>query len=714
MNSSISVLAVISLVTYLSYAGLYGTMALFDRSRTLGLFFFAIVFALLSAVFDAFSANGTLAVQFEITVLSAFASALAMLAGSYRLAGRAIPRSWFYIGAASYVLHLLPYTLVDSLTPSLIPSTTFIIAVYLATARLFWSLGSTQRNFARCSALLLVANSLFQIQYPFVRDHLQTWQYATQLVIGQFTMLSFLVLYHRNKNHLLEQARTVLCNYIRTSPIGIIVTNREYAVKNMNLAAEQALSYTAEELAGRTFQSLLAEPPANDGLPNNTTAPLHSSRRELMLRKKDGRQFPCRVTQSVQENGDIIIFCEDVSDERLAQREKADLQQLVFQSSKLASLGELAASVAHEINTPLAVIKGAADLLRTAGASLESKPLAFRNNMHRIDFGVRRIDTIVKSMLSIARNGNMESDLVDLRDCIEDTVTFMTVLLNKDQIQVSVDLGPTPLPVWIRVDEVNQILTNLMTNARDALEGSPVKRIGITTRVNSSAVELLVTDSGCGISPEQSTRVFERFFTTKQGRGGTGLGLAISRKMALSNNGELRFSSAPGNGTTFILSLPLHQESGTLMKPSLNEDAPGAKRVLIVDDEPTILDVMEEFLTSEGYAVKCVSTVGAAIEALQQQPFDLVFTDYLLKSEKGSEVVNFCRSRFARDACRVFVMSGYAEERPQNADGYINKPFGLQEIREILGSPFSASTRTIPKHLQRMPVPAPVDSHPHP
>jgi PAS domain S-box-containing protein len=695
MTPSFSVLAVISLVTYLSYAVLYGAMALSDRSRTIGLFFLSILLALISAITDAFSANGSSPVLFQIAVVTAFLSALAMLAGSYRIANRRMPRNWYTSAIVLYGLHQILFILAEDLTVSLLPSTSFIVASYLVVGCIFWNLKTNQQLYARISAVMFILNALFQVQYPFVRTNLHIWQFAAQLVLGQFTMLSFLVLYHRRKNDQLEESRSVLANYIDTSPIGIIVANSIFEIKTMNRAAQSALGFSASDLVGTELHRLIAEWNPTDAEYRTVIDSRFHFPRELVLRNKSGKHLPCRITQARQENGDMIIFCEDVSDEKLAERERADLQQLVFQSSKLASLGELAASVAHEINTPLAVIRSAADLVRSTTTGGEGRPLLLQNNLHRIDFGVKRIDAIIRSMLSIARTSHQEADLVDLRSCIEDTLTFLTVLLNKDQVQVSADLGTAPLPVLVRVDEINQILTNLITNSRDAVEKSPLKHIRISTRLHESTVDLLVSDSGCGISPERAERVFERFFTTKRERGGTGLGLAISRKMARSNNGDLSFHSAPGNGTTFVLSLPIHHEALTGRIEATPTSNPNATRVLVVDDEPNILDVMEEFLTSEGYEVSCTSTVSEALELLRTREFDVVFTDYIVQNAKGTEVVNYCRNHFSRNACRVYLITGYSEERPLNADGIINKPFGLHDIRQILNSqPKQASSGT--------------------
>ncbi len=349
----------------------------------------------------------------------------------------------------------------------------------------------------------------------------------------------------------------------------------------------------------------------------------------------------------------------------------------------MASLGELAASVAHEINTPLAIVKASAETCKHNLPVLHANTAVLETNIARIQMGAQKIEAIAKSLLGLSRKNEVKASEVDLRECIKDTLQFMSILLSKHQIKVHTELGQFPLFVRVCEGEINQILTNLITNARDAVEKTARKTIRIHCTFENGFAHLSVEDTGVGMLPDVANRVFEQFYSTKIARQGTGLGLTLSRKMAQKNGGSLTFKTTPGQGSTFTLALPLL----SVPAPSSVDGNANAlasndvrKRVLLVDDEPTILEILEEHLTAEGYHITCASTLADAQKQIATKTFDYVFTDYVLDYGTGEDVINACRKQYARNACRVFLLSGYGKNEDINADGHIKKPFSLTDV----------------------------------
>ena len=398
-----------------------------------------------------------------------------------------------------------------------------------------------------------------------------------------------------------------------------------------------------------------------------------------------------------QRDGSYLIFCEDISEEKLAQRKQDEMQQLVFKSSQMASLGELAATVAHEINTPLAVVRSASEFARKEMAANTPDPEYITHKLKNVAIGTKKIETIVGSLLSISRRNEPSKEIVDLRIFIEETLTFMTLLLSKHQVRTNINLGDVPLKVNVRTGEINQILTNLVTNARDAMENRGNKIIRIQCQQQGNNVLLSVHDSGCGIPAHLAPRIFEKFFSTKNSGHGTGLGLPLSKKLAEENGGTLTFTTCPGMGTTFTLTLPLAEALNSEVsatkespEPPLSEQETAMsvkqKRVLLVDDEPAILEILQEYISSEGYHTTCASTLAEARDKIATQNFDFVFTDYVLDYGTGEDVLHECRKRFAKEECRVFLLTGYAKDNKIDVDGHLRKPFHLDEVREALRS----------------------------
>jgi two-component system, NtrC family, sensor kinase len=236
-------------------------------------------------------------------------------------------------------------------------------------------------------------------------------------------------------------------------------------------------------------------------------------------------------------------------------RETQLLQQQLFQSGKLAAVGEFATGVAHELNQPLQIIRGYAQTIEDfyAVGSLIDEDLI--NDLRKIVDGTGRMMRIIDHLRAFARAESGGFSLCQLNQVVENALMFVAQQLRNHNIEVAVELWPDLPQVFADPHELEQVLLNLFSNARDAMpQGGKVL---LRTAPNGEQVALSVQDLGAGIPEPIRERIFERFFTTKGVGEGTGLGLSISYNIIKKHHGTIRVSSIVGEGTTFTILLPV-------------------------------------------------------------------------------------------------------------------------------------------------------------
>lgn len=270
--------------------------------------------------------------------------------------------------------------------------------------------------------------------------------------------------------------------------------------------------------------------------------------------RKDGSLVPVRLNGYLVEaqGGQHLIwsFIEDITAERdLAQQRLAAIHQ-----SKLAALGELAASVAHEINNPLSVIMGYADVLE-ASVGTGDEALV-REAVGHIQRAVERASAIADSLRRTSRDSALHrSEPVSVTEVVRDATVLTSARVRAEGLTLRVSVVDD---VRVRGNpiELGQVLINLVNNAVDAVQTAPEREIGVSVRQQQEQVEIAVEDSGPGVADEHRERIFDAFFTTKPLGSGTGLGLSISRQIARSMGGDLAYERTPAHHTRFVLRLP--------------------------------------------------------------------------------------------------------------------------------------------------------------
>ncbi|MDM7997892.1 MAG: response regulator [Acidobacteriota bacterium] len=420
---------------------------------------------------------------------------------------------------------------------------------------------------------------------------------------------------------------------------------------------------------------------------------------ESTHRRKDGSLFD--IEASVRylpvAGGLFVTFLRDITERKLAAREKERLNLQLMQAQKMESVGRLAGGVAHDFNNMLGAILGWADLARL-NLSPQSELHAILG--HIIEAANRSAD-LTRQLLAFARKQLVAPKIIDLNEKIESMLKMLRRLIGED-IQLLWKPAAILEPVLMDPTQVDQILANLCINARDAI-GQNTGRILIETElvnldeefcnahmgaVPGRYVRMAVADNGCGMDKEILANVFEPFFTTKEVGKGTGLGLATVYGIVNQNKGYIDVRSAPGDGTTFQIYLPAHPSApvNASESPQALQMLRGSKTILLVEDEARFLEAMRTMLVQLGYSVLTASTPGDAVRlsAEHSSPLHLLITDVVMPEMNGRDLAKNLRQQ--RPDLKCLFVSGYAADhislQSVSAEGahYLQKPFLMNDL----------------------------------
>lgn len=400
----------------------------------------------------------------------------------------------------------------------------------------------------------------------------------------------------------------------------------------------------------------------------------------------------------------LVAIYEDVTDKRQAKIEKETLEKQLAQVQKMESIGHLAGGVAHDFNNMLAVILGHTELALLQAD--ENHDLY--TDLKEIQKAAKHSADITKQLLAFARKQTISPKKIDLNDTVERMLNMLRRLIGED-----IDLVWKPdtriWPVIMDPTQIDQILTNLCVNARDAING--VGRTIIETGIKKfdeedcnehpgfipgDFVMLTVSDNGCGMDKNTLDNLFEPFYTTKDIGKGTGLGLATVYGIVKQNNGFVNVYSEPGHGSTFKIYLPrlFADEDVDEVVPHEKSAAGGTETILLVEDEPSILSMTRTMLEQKGYTVLPSGSPGEAMEKAKNHSngIDLIMTDVVMPGMNGRDLAGHIAVLYP--GIRLLFMSGYTANVIAHQgildDGvvFIQKPFSMEDLakklREVL------------------------------
>jgi len=325
-----------------------------------------------------------------------------------------------------------------------------------------------------------------------------------------------------------------------------------------------------------------------------------------------------------------------------------------------------------------------------------------RDQLLQIREAAGRSAALMRQLLAYARKQAVAPAIVSLGDEVDGALGLLRALIGKDVVLES-HVADGVWPVRVDPTQLRQVVTNLVLNARDAIDDAGTIHIGVTNvpladvadlpadAARTDYVRLTVTDNGRGMTPEVAARVFEPFFTTKQDGQGTGLGLSTVYGTAHQNGGFVTVRSSPGAGAVFAFYLPAHRTAKRPSTPPPVEPHAETAAILVVDDEPMILSLISRFLDSFGYEV-LTATGPAEAERIASTRDDirLLISDVVMPGGSGPALAQRLTTRHPR--LKVLLMSGYAANvEPGQGRPLLAKPFSMDElqarVRALLGTP---------------------------
>ncbi len=385
--------------------------------------------------------------------------------------------------------------------------------------------------------------------------------------------------------------------------------------------------------------------------------------------------------------------------------EQKNLEEQVHHAQKMEAIGQLAGGVAHDFNNILSVILSYTTLVLD-----DLKPSdPMREDLQEVKAAAERASGLTHQLVAFSRQQMLEPKVLDLNQVVTDMKTVLQRLLG-EQIALSIFEGDHLGKVYADPSRIEEVLTHLVANAREAMTGGGVLSIKTTNLeldaagtehhpgvISGSYVVVEVTDTGTGMGPETRARLFEPFFTTKQKGKGTGLGLATVFGIVKQSGGHIRVFSEPGSGTTFWVYLPRTDRSAITASPSKNtRPQRGSETVLLVDDEDQVRALVREILDRHGYNVLEAQNGGEAFLICEQYPdsIDLLLTDVVMPRMSGRALAQ--RLAPMRPEMRVLFMSGYTDDASVHdgvfdaAIAFLQKPITpealLQKVRHVLDS----------------------------
>ncbi len=335
-------------------------------------------------------------------------------------------------------------------------------------------------------------------------------------------------------------------NIVESLNVGVLAVDLDGIVESWNTRMEQLFGVSRQEAVGRQLSSLLPEELAGEIVARGDAEQITGIYKQRL--QHQGKSLTLNVSiaplvsKSSERIGRLLLF-DDVT-----QRER--MEEQMSQTEKLTSLGLLAAGVAHEVNTPLAVISNYIQML--AKQMPEGDPR--QSIIEKIVKQTFRASEIVNNLLNFSRTGAAEAADVDVNRVVEETLSLVAHPLKTSQIRVVKQLGEPLPPVRGSANKLQQVFLNLFLNARDAMPGGGM--LEVRTVAHNGSVEVEVADTGAGIASEHIHRIFDPFFTTKASGRGTGLGLSVSYGIIKEHSGKIDVRSTPGKGTSFHVEFP--------------------------------------------------------------------------------------------------------------------------------------------------------------
>lgn len=362
--------------------------------------------------------------------------------------------------------------------------------------------------------------------------------------------------------------------------------------------------------------------------------------------KMNGEEFAAEVMLSAFDfQGERVLQAtvRDISERKILQKKYEDQLLMSQQQAKLASIGQLAAGVGHEINNPLAIIKGYLSVVEEELRQSEKDIPRVYEMLKKIDIASNRITKIVQGLRTFSRSDTNQLADFCLKEAVEESFNLFNEIYTKQGINLSLELKTqNKLQVYGNKGRIEQVIVNLLSNAKDATENNEERKISLTLSEGNGFAHFAIEDNGQGIPDSIVNKIFDPFFSTKDVNKGSGIGLSIASSIVKEHHGEMTVNSKLNHGTIFLVTLPISKEerqSEVITSPTPHPLKGSTIRALVVDDEEDIRDILKMQLNHFG--VEC-TLAGDGQEALnhylKDPSFDLIITDLKMPKMTGLEL----------------------------------------------------------------------------
>ena len=471
-----------------------------------------------------------------------------------------------------------------------------------------------------------------------------------------------------------------------------------------NAAFHTLFGYDAAEITGLTLYDFDVAPKGEIDAAIRRVAEDRAIEMERQFRHRDGSLLDVRVTISALAGGrdTVCATVRDITEHRRAEEALRRSEDQLRQANKMDAVGQLAGGIAHDFNNLLTAILGYAEVL---GDSVKHD----RTLAHQVGEISRAGETaasLTRQLLAFSRRQVLQPKVLDLNAVLANVDKMLRRLIG-EHIDLAVAFGERVCPVRADAGQLEQVVVNLVVNARDAMrQGGRISIATSTMQLTANnrhglpagpAVVLSVTDTGCGMDEGTRTRIFEPFFTTKEPGKGTGLGLSTVYGIVTQTGGVIDVESAVGKGTTFRIILPGLGEAALAEMPTqapVAARARGKETVLLVEDEQGVRSLAKLALEHAGYTVLAAASPEEAIRLATDHigRIDLILTDVIMPLMNGRELAEWLLAR--HKGARVLFMSGYTDDTliPHGVAvgelAFLNKPFTptvlVQRVREVI------------------------------
>ena len=414
------------------------------------------------------------------------------------------------------------------------------------------------------------------------------------------------------------------------------------------------------------------------------------------MKRKDGIPLICSVTAvAVKDKKNGVLHYDGIVEDITKRK---SLEEQLFQSQKMESIGRLAGGVAHDFNNILTSIMGFAEILKL---KYDDATTVTGRAAEAIYKGSIRAANLTKQLLGFARGGKYESKPLDINNVIREIINMSEKIFEKS-IDVTLNLDEKVKNIEGDLNQINQVFTNLIINAKDAMPTGGKLSFKTENFVldddhkdifpdpkSGDYVKISVSDTGIGMSKQIKDNIFEPFFSTKGEGKGTGLGLATVYGIIKNHKGYIFCESEPGHGTTFSIYLPA-TEKKEIAQETKGKYIKGTGTILVVDDEEFVREMTKNWLKEIGYNVLIAENGLEAVDIykIRKNEIDLILLDMIMPKMAGKET--YSNLKKIDPDVKVIFMSGYNKD-DMNSDnyykdivGFIQKPFRLEELSKII------------------------------